>query len=61
MDVAIGVAGLIPGGALIALVAAIAVQGPMIYKRLANELATIYLAEPDIFSQQIMNRGLLVT
>jgi hypothetical protein len=46
MDVGVGVVGLLPGAGLPALVAAIAMQSPVIYQPLAKELAQIYLASP---------------
>lgn len=51
MDVGVGLIGLIPGAAIPALVTAIGLQGPVIYKPRARKLANIYLAAPeDLYS-----------
>jgi len=61
MDVAIGLAGLIPvpGAASVALVAAIAAQSDLIYKPLARELAIIYNSDVDEKTNNIVSENLL--
>lgn len=46
-DVGVGLIGLIPGAGVPALMAAIAIQGPLIYQPLARKLARVYLAAPE--------------
>ncbi len=46
-SVGIGVAGLVvPGGGLVSMIAALAMQAPVIYQPLAHDLATVYGAPP---------------
>src|SRR5205085_9394516 len=53
MDVAVGLAGLFPGAAIPALVAAIAAQSPIIYQPMARDLAAIYTVDESAVSEGI--------
>lgn len=55
MDVGVGLVGLIPGAAIPALVAAIAMQSPVIYQPLARKLAQVYLASPGDLEKATAN------
>ncbi|MFZ0771389.1 MAG: hypothetical protein WCA49_17215 [Candidatus Sulfotelmatobacter sp.] len=60
MDVAVGLAGLLPGAAIPALIAAIAAQSPIIYQPMARDLAAVYTVDEDYISQNIEQvRGVL--
>jgi hypothetical protein len=53
MDIGIGVVSLVPGAGIPAIVGAIALQSNVIYKPMAKELAAIYLAETDTYTDQL--------
>jgi hypothetical protein len=58
-DMAVGAAGMF-GLAIPALIVAIATQGPMFYKPLAEKLTRIYNVEPDGKTQAIIRQNMLV-
>jgi hypothetical protein len=53
MDIAVGLAGLLPGAAVPALVAAIAAQSPVIYQPMARDLAAIYTVDEESLGDTI--------
>lgn len=60
MDVGIGIAGLfIPGGGIIAALASIAAQAPLIYQPLVKELSHIYAATPDMVTRGIVTDAVI--
>jgi uncharacterized protein (DUF697 family) len=59
LDVSVGLVGtVIPGGAIPAMIACIAVQGPLFYKPLAKELSKIYLLPEDQHTRRMVNEVL---
>lgn len=53
MDIAVGLAGLLPGAAVPALVAAIAAQSPLIYQPMARDLSAIYTIDEESLDDTI--------
>ena len=61
MDITIGAISLIPGAAIPALVTAFATQTEVIYKPMARELAQIYIANTNAFTDRVAASGALIT
>lgn len=53
MDILIGFSSLIPGLAAPALVGAIAAQGPLIYRPMADDLGALYMADCDALNEDL--------
>lgn len=67
MDIAVGITGLLPGAAIPAIIAAIAVQSPLIYQPMARDLAALYTTDHESLGDTveqirgIVNRGAFET
>lgn len=53
MDIAVGIAGLLPGAAIPAIIAAISAQSPLIYQPMARDLAAIYTIDDESLGDTI--------
>lgn len=53
MDIAVGIAGLLPGAAIPAIIAAITAQSPLIYQPMARDLAAIYTIDDESLGDTI--------
>jgi hypothetical protein len=60
-DVGIGILGtVIPGAGMAALLASIAVQGPLVYQPMAKRLAAVYSVSPDEVTEQLVSNAVFV-
>jgi hypothetical protein len=60
MDIAVGIAGLLPGAAIPAIIAAIASQSPLIYQPMARDLGAIYTVDDESLGDTIEHvRGIV--
>jgi hypothetical protein len=53
MDIGVGLASLIPGAGIPAIIAAVALQSRVIYKPLAKDLAAVYLRDIDSYTDKL--------
>jgi hypothetical protein len=65
LDVGIGIAGIIVGtfvpfGGTAAMVASLAAQAPLIYQPMVQDLAKIYCASSDDFTQKVVNKATIL-
>jgi hypothetical protein len=61
MDVAIGIIGtLVPFGGTGAMIVSLAAQAPLVYQPMVKELAKIYSASANEFTQKVVNKATLV-
>jgi hypothetical protein len=61
MDIGVGLVSLAPGAAIPAIIAAVALQSTEIYKPMANELASVYLAGTDSYTDRLGNVASVTT
>jgi hypothetical protein len=61
MDIGVGLVSLAPGAAIPAIIAAVALQSTEIYKPMANELASVYLANTDFYTDDLGNVASVAT
>ena len=61
MDVVIGIAGtFIPFGGIGAMLVSLAAQAPVVYQPLVKDLAKIYSASADEFTQKVINKAAII-
>lgn len=61
MDVCVGLASLLPGAGIPAIISAIALQSNLIYKPMARDLAAVYLRETDSYTDLMGNVASVAT